>query len=249
MGLTVVATPIGHQDDISIRAIELLKAADLIVGEEFKEVSKLLKFLKIEKKELKVLNEHSKDSDVEELCLDCQSKKVILVSDCGTPGFCDPGFQLVKACRKKRISITSAPGPSSLMTLLSLSSERIFDFYFRGFLPAETEARRLSLLHLKNSSEPIIIMDTPYRLLKTLEDLQKHVPIRRLLLGLNLTQNSEMIFEGTAEEVLKQIRTEKIEKAEFILLIYKAKEMLNIKRTTPSKNAEGKKYFQSRNKK
>lgn len=221
MGLTLVATPIGHRDDISLRAIGLLKSADLIIGEEFKEVSKLLKFLEIEKKELRVLNEHSKEDDVAELCKECKTKNVVLVSDCGTPGFCDPGFQLVKACRSKQIAVASAPGASSLMTLLSHSSERINDFYFRGFLPAETEAREQAFANLKKTSEPVVLMDTPYRLLKILAELQKFIPRRRMLLGLSLTQETEKVYEGTVEEVIQQLNADKIEKAEFILLIYK----------------------------
>ena len=95
MSLFVIATPIGHAKDISLRAIETLQAAEVVIGEEFKEVSKLLKGLDIKGKPLEVLNEHSTPDDIQNLLKLCQTKRVALVSDCGTPGFCDPGAALI----------------------------------------------------------------------------------------------------------------------------------------------------------
>ncbi len=94
MALQLIATPLGHAGDITLRAIEALREADIVVGEERKEVSKLLKALGIEGKRLELLNEHSKDEDVRELAGLCRTQKVALVTDCGTPGFCDPVHDL-----------------------------------------------------------------------------------------------------------------------------------------------------------
>ena len=121
MPLKLVATPIGDPKDITLRAIDVLKEADVVIGEERREVSKLLKSLGIEAKMLELLNEHSRDNDVTDLLELCRTKSVALVTDCGTPGFCDPGARLVAACRREGILSTPVPGASSLMCLLSVS--------------------------------------------------------------------------------------------------------------------------------
>src|SRR5947207_403646 len=118
MSLHLVAVPIGDPGDITQRAIATLAAADIVVGEERKEVSKLLKALGVQGKRMELLNEHSKDSDVTELAGFCRELKVALVTDCGTPGFCDPGARLVAACRSQNTAMTTVPGASSLMCLL-----------------------------------------------------------------------------------------------------------------------------------
>jgi 16S rRNA (cytidine1402-2'-O)-methyltransferase len=218
MSLTLVAIPIGNPLDMSQRALDHLRNADLVIGEEFREVSTLLKSLSIEKKEMKTLNEHSATDEIDFLRSECQLKKVVLVSDCGTPNFCDPGFQLVKECRRHQISVRSVPGASSLMMILSLTSERIFDFYFKGFLPANTDEREKALIQLKKINQPIILMDTPYRLKKILQDLHTIFPNRKMLLGLDLTQENELILEGVPFEVSRHLDREK---AEFMILIYK----------------------------
>ena len=142
--LTLIATPIGRTDEITIHSLELLRNADVVICESTKETSKLLKQHEIKAKKYEVLDEHSTAEDVKALTEICRSQNVVLVSDCGTPGFCDPGFQVVEQCRKAGIQVQSSLGASSLMGLLSLSSQRIYQFHFRGFIPAENVARSLS---------------------------------------------------------------------------------------------------------
>jgi 16S rRNA (cytidine1402-2'-O)-methyltransferase len=215
--LYVVATPIGDVSEISLRALEVLKAAEVIICESTKEASKLLRAHGITGKTYELLNEHTTPDEVKALAVICADKYVALVSDCGTPGFCDPGAHLVKLCRQKKIPVKSVLGASALMGLLSLSGERIDQFIFRGFLPAETEARRKALQEIQKEKRPMILMDTPYRLKKTLGDLQEFFPKRRALLTLNLSQSDETILEGTGENLLKQLP---FEKAEFMILLY-----------------------------
>ena len=215
--LTLVATPIGRIDEITLRSIELLKSADVIVCESTKETSKLLKQLEIKANRYEVLNEHSVKEDVHNLVELCKTLNVVLVSDCGTPSFCDPGFQLVKLCRQYKIKVQSSLGASSLMGLISLSSQQIHQFYFRGFIPAESGAREREWQVLKKTKEPFVLMDTPYRLKKMIDECCQHLSQRQMLLTLNLSQESETILEGTPEQVRAQI---KLEKAEFMILIY-----------------------------
>jgi 16S rRNA (cytidine1402-2'-O)-methyltransferase len=215
--LTLIATPIGRTDEITLRSLELLKTADVVICESTKETSRLLKSYEIKAKRYEVLNEHSTAEEISDLFELCKTQNTVLVSDCGTPGFCDPGFQLVKLCRQKKIPVQSSLGASSLMGLLSLSSERINQFYFRGFIPAENQAREKEWQTLKKVKEPIVLMDTPYRLKKIIDECAQHLDDRRMLLVTNLSQEDETALEGRPSEVKANLRAEK---AEFMILVY-----------------------------
>lgn len=215
--LYVVATPIGDYNEISLRGLEALSSAEIIICESTKEASQLLRFHKISGKKYELLNEHSTGDDIQKLVKLCEQHTCALVSDAGTPGFCDPGSTLISLCRKKNILVKSILGPSCLMGLLSLSGEYLHQFVFRGFLPAENVAREKALLELTREKRAIVIMDTPYRLKKTLTDMQNFFKDRRFLLALNLSQENEKIIEGSIQDIIKKLDREK---AEFILLIY-----------------------------
>ncbi len=215
--LYLVATPIGDISEISLRALEILKNADLVICESTKEASKLLKSHGLKAKEYRVLDEHSRPDDHLELLEICKEKIVALVSDCGTPGFCDPGAELVGLCRRNKVVVKSVLGPSSLMGLLSLAGRKVPQFHFRGFLPAENEERKRSWLELKKTKDAIILMDTPYRLGKLLAETKEHFPGRPVLLTINLSQENEMVLEGRIEDVVNAWNQEK---AEFMLLLY-----------------------------
>lgn len=215
--LFVVATPIGDNNEISIRALDILRECELVICESTKEASKLLRSHGISGKTYEVLDEHSTPEDKQALVPLCADKKVALVSDCGTPGFCDPGADLVRLCRQKNIPVRSVLGPSALMGLLSLSGQRLDEFVFRGFLPAETEARGKACRELTKEKRAIILMDTPYRMKKTLTDMKEHFSDRRFLLVTNLSQEDECQLEGTIDKLISGLP---YEKAEFMLLIY-----------------------------
>ncbi|WII72908.1 16S rRNA (cytidine(1402)-2'-O)-methyltransferase [Bdellovibrio sp. 22V] len=217
--LYLVATPIGEVGEITLRALEVLKNCEVVICESTKEASKLLRAHGISGKTYEILDEHSKPEDKAALVPLCAEKNVALVTDCGTPGFCDPGADLVRLCRQKGIAVKSVLGASSLMGLLSLSGQRLDEFVFRGFLPAETEARGKALRELTKEKRAVIIMDTPYRLKKTLNDMKEHFPQRKFLLTLNLSQEDETILEGAIEKIISGLP---FEKAEFMLLMYPA---------------------------
>lgn len=216
MSLYVVATPIGHPKDISLRALEILKEAELVIGEERKVCARFLKSLELLPKEIELLNEHSDQQDLEFLFQQCQHKKVALISDCGTPGFCDPGANLIQLCRKKQIDVHTLPGASSLMVFLSGVGQRLDQFYFRGFLPAKTEVRESEWKKLKNSKIPVIIMDTPYRLSKTLAECAQYLPHSYCYLGAELTKENEIFVEGSPKKLSQKFLGQK---KEFLLLI------------------------------
>ena len=217
MALYIVATPIGNPQDISLQALEILKRVEIVIGEEPKACKRLLSSLQLGRKELYFINEHSKAEDTAELIELIKKQDVALISDCGTPGFCDPGHLVIKAAREKNLKINVAPGASSLMYLLSLSSQRIDEFYFLGFPPAKTEMREKKWRELAGFKFPICFLETPYRLEKTLNDLKKHFSKRKILIGLNLSQEGEKVFEGLAKNIPKDFFGKK---AEPIILIY-----------------------------
>jgi 16S rRNA (cytidine1402-2'-O)-methyltransferase len=215
--LYLVATPIGDTSEITLRALEILKTADIILCESTKETSRLLKSHQIKAKKYELLNEHTTADELKDLVLLCKNETVALVSDCGTPGFCDPGNDLIKHCRKENITVKSVLGASALMGLLSLSSVRLYQFLFRGFLPAENEKRAIEWAKLKTEKNAFIIMDTPYRLKKTIDECVQNIGARDILLTLNLSQPEEHVLEGRPSYVSQNL---KYDKAEFMLLVY-----------------------------
>lgn len=215
MPLFVVATPIGNDQDLSQRAREILASADLIIGEELKELRQILKAAGVQAKAMDQLNEHSRPADIEHFVNEAKSKMVALVSDCGTPGFCDPGADLVNACHKANIEVHPVPGASSLMAFLSICGLRLDQFVFFGFLPAKNELREKAWASVKKQTLPVILMETPYRSGKLFDELATQVPQRFCVLGMNLTQPTQKLIRGKGLDCKKR----KLDEAEPIALI------------------------------
>jgi 16S rRNA (cytidine1402-2'-O)-methyltransferase len=218
MALYIVPVPIGHPDDFTLRAIAILKTCSAIIVEERKESSRWLRTIGISGKPLYQLNEHSSPVDVDELVRLATESDLALISDSGTPNFCDPGYQLVAGLRQRGVRIEALPGASSLMTLLSYTSRPLRSFLFYGFLPQETEARKQAWQQFKTLPWPLVIMDTPYRLTKTLEEARQHWGPNAILLGCDLTQETQWVYEGPARELPRELINKK---AEFLILLYK----------------------------
>ncbi len=222
--LFIVSTPIGNYFDITIRAVDTLKNTEIIVCEEIKEYNKLAKFLNINKEPI-LLNEHNELSATDEIVkLLLEGNNVSLISDSGTPAFSDPGRYLINKCIDYIIKVEFIAGANSVLAALVMCGFDISRFYFLGFLSPKTNIRRKELMELSKLDRAIILMDTPYRLLTLLSDLKTTIPTRRIFIGLNLTQNNEKGYRGTAEEIIKQLVNEfgeKKIKGEFILIIDK----------------------------
>lgn len=217
MPLTLVPTPIGHNDDFTLRGLESLRAATHIIVEERKESTVWLRAHGITKGSYETLNEHSTPEDIKALTALCRDHDVALITDCGTPAFCDPGADLVKACRAAGIQVRALPGASSLMTLLSLTGERLDEFVFRGFLPVKTEEREPAWKALSREARAIVILETPYRCKKWIQEAAQFHPERRFLIALNLTQPNELVVEAKGRDLPGKIPAEK---AELIALMY-----------------------------
>ncbi len=217
--LFIVSTPIGNQRDITLRAQDVLSEVDAVICEEHRQGSTLLKEMGLQGKELILLNEHNeKESSpiiAEELAL---GKRYALISDCGTPAFADPGTQLIKICYEKAIRVIPVPGPSSLITAISLSPLSMEEFYFAGFLPKEKEIRRQKLNFFRKMKVPIILMDAPYRLSRLLSDVSDSFgKLCRVTMAFDLTLPTEIILNGSIQEIQKNMNDKK---GEFILILY-----------------------------
>jgi 16S rRNA (cytidine1402-2'-O)-methyltransferase len=217
--LFVVATPIGHPGEITSRAIEVLSDVELIICEERKVASRLLKQLDISKP-LMELNEHNEDEMVEQVLMKLLAgQNLALISDCGTPVFSDPGRKLLEIMYGSNIPVVPVSGPSSLMTAISVCPFDLRQFLFLGFLPPQTEQRKQVLQRHSSSTEPIILMDTPYRMAKLLDEVASAFGKKQtIFLATDLTLPSERIYIGEVQEIQAKVQQRK---AEFILIIEK----------------------------
>lgn len=217
--LYIVSTPIGNYDDISIRALKILKEADFIICEEFKEARRLLSHYEIEK-ELHSLNEHNEEESSQEILkLLSAGKSAALITDCGTPLFSDPGTLLVQLCVNSNIDVVPIPGANSILPALVGSGFKLDKFYYAGWLSPKSDIRKNELLRLKSVKELIIIMETPYRLAAILTDVSKILGTsKQICIAFDLTLPTEKFLRGTASEILKIVQSHKL-KGEFVLII------------------------------
>lgn len=215
--LYIVATPIGNLKDITSRALEVLKKVDAVICEEIRQGSRLLHQLGVENT-LLTLNEHNEAEEAANIMVRlARGESMAIISDAGTPVFADPGQHLLELLYQADIPVSPIPGPSSLMAALSLCDFPIDRFVFAGFPPVKSGQRENFLAKYKTESVPVILMDTPYRLTKLLEEVQsvfgKHQDI---LLACDLTLRKEAIFRGQIADILSKVSGQK---REFILIL------------------------------
>jgi len=220
--LFVVSTPIGNLADISYRALEILRKVDLILCEDTRVVKKLLFHYQIQKPLLSY-HQHSKLQKVNYIIsLLEQGKNLALVSDAGTPGLSDPGNKLIKEIvdkLKENVKIVPVPGPSALTCAVSISGFPMDRFLFLGFLPKKKKRNKF-LEQIIESNYPVIFYESPYRIVKTLNDLVKLNKELEIVVCRELTKKFERIYRGKIEEVLEKMLKDKI-KGEFVVIVGK----------------------------
>jgi 16S rRNA (cytidine1402-2'-O)-methyltransferase len=218
--LYLVATPIGNYDDITYRALRILKEVDVIVYEERKEGERLLNNFNITGKIIENLNEHNESTDSSNIInYLMQGKNVALISDAGTPVFSDPGQILVRKAIEQNITIIPIPGASSLLPALTLCGFPIDEFVFCGFLSPKSNIRIEELQKLRNERRTMAFMDTPYRLVPLLKDIAEVLGHeRRVCVAFNLTMSDEQCFRGTAFELFQYFEKNKL-KGEFVIVV------------------------------
>lgn len=226
--LFIIATPIGNLSDFSFRALEALKQVDLILCEDTRITKKLLEYYKIEKPVLSY-HQHSKLQKINYI-LDLLKggKNLALVSDAGTPGISDPGNLLIKEVVEKlgeKVKIIPVPGPSAAITATSISGFPMDRFLFLGFPPAKRKRKKFFKEVIK-SKYPVIFYESPYRIVRTLNELA-HCPHAgilnkelRIVVARELTKKFETVYRGKIDEVLQKIEKDKI-LGEFVVVVGK----------------------------
>lgn len=216
--LYIVPTPIGNLDDITLRAVNVLRDVDFILAEDTRTTSFLLKHLGIEKKLYShhKFNEHATVKMVAESI--AAGRNAALVSDAGTPGISDPGFLLVRTCVEAGIEVETLPGATALIPALVQSGFPCDRFCFEGFLP-QKKGRAKQLQSLAAEERTMIFYESPYRVVKCLEQfVEVFGPERRVSVSRELTKKFEQTVRGTVAEVLEHFRTTD-PKGEFVIVL------------------------------
>ena len=227
-GLYLVATPIGNLGDISLRALALLRAVDLILAEDTRTSLRLLDRYSI-RKPLEALHQHNEGARAEALVTRIQQDNlaVALISDAGTPLLSDPDFPLVRAALAAGLMVTALPGASALLCALTLSGLPAERFVFEGFLPPKTAARRAALEALVHEPRTMVFHESAHRIAATLDDLLAVMgPTRQLAIARELTKLHETVYRGSIAEVHARMAADPhATRGEFVVVLEGADEV------------------------
>ena len=213
MTLFVIPTPIGNLEDITLRALRVLREADLVACEDTRRTGRLLSFYEI-KKDLLSYHEHNEERLAPELAERARTESVALVTDAGTPSVSDPGYRLLRSCIEAGIRVEVLPGPSALVTALVASGLPTDTVVFAGFPPRKGGARTALLERIVGEPSTFVLFESPYRLSKTLSELSADTPVA---VCRELTKLHEEVFRGSAGEAVK--RFSEGAKGEIVLVI------------------------------
>ena len=204
--LVIVATPIGNLSDISPRALDALRPADLVACEDTRQSLKLLNHFGIQKPLVSYhdFNEEKKASELGEKIRG--GSTIALVSDAGTPGISDPGYRLVRYCREHGLTVLSIPGPNAAVAALAASGLPSDEFFFVGFLPPKKSARREKIESLRSVPATLIVYEAPHRIEATLTDLLEVLGDREVCVARELTKIHEEFLFGKLSEVAGKVK-------------------------------------------
>jgi 16S rRNA (cytidine1402-2'-O)-methyltransferase len=221
--LYVVGTPIGNLEDITLRALRVLKEVDIIACEDTRQTQKLLTHYAISTRTISY-HEHNEVERSAELVEEMQrGASVALVSDAGMPAVSDPGYRLISRAIESGVTVVPIPGPSAFLSALVGSGFPGESFCFRGFLPAKPGERRTVLREIRNSSTTLIFYEAPHRIVATLEDVVEILgPARQIVIARELTKVHEEFMRASAADVLEDLKQRDAVKGEITLLIARA---------------------------
>ena len=216
--LYIVSTPIGNLEDITLRALKVLKDVDLIAAEDTRRTKGLLNHYGISKPLTSYFSHNEKEKGEYLLNKLKDGKNIALVSDAGTPGISDPAYYLIKLALENNIEVHPIPGPAGVITALSVSGLPTDKFIFEGFLPRKSGRRLKRLESFINEERTIIIYESPHRILATLQEIRDILGNRPVAIGREMTKVYEEIIRGTADEVIQKLKGRKV-KGEITLII------------------------------
>lgn len=217
--LYIVATPIGNLEDITLRALRILREVDIIAAEDTRQTRKLLTCHEIAKKHLVSYHDHNKIKQASYLIEKLRSGfSVALVSDAGTPGISDPGYHLINKAIEGGIKVIPIPGPSATIISLSVSGLPTDSFVFEGFLPSKEAQRRNRLKRLAGETRTIIFYESPRRIVETLKDIIEVLGDRRVAVVRELTKIHEEVMRGRVSEILGRL-AERTIKGEIVIVL------------------------------
>jgi len=216
--LYVVATPIGNMEDITLRAIRILKEVDLIACEDTRRTQKLLNHHGIHSR-CESYHEHNEMTRAPELVVQLEEGlKIALVSDAGMPVISDPGFRLVHLAIRHKIPVIPVPGASAFVATLAAAGLPVDQFRFLGFLPSKKGARRKALEDMKNATKTLVFYEAPHRLIDMLADVVSVLGDRAVVIGREVTKVHEEFLRGPLSEVLERLRKRTV-KGEITVLV------------------------------
>lgn len=218
--LILVATPIGNLSDITTRAVDALREADVICCEDTRHSSKLLQRIGVSEKPLIIVNEHTEHDAREKLVgMVAQGKTVALITDAGSPGISDPGERIVRAVIDAGGVVTAMPGPSAAIMAVTVSGLPSARFVFEGFLPRSGAERKERLEAVVNEQRTVVLYEAPHRLHKTLTDLEAMCGAhRRIVIAAELTKVHEELWRGTLHDAVKR-HADAEPRGEFVLVL------------------------------
>jgi 16S rRNA (cytidine1402-2'-O)-methyltransferase len=216
--LYVVATPIGNLKDITLRAIEVLKSVDLIACEDTRHTKILLEHYGIAKPTTSFFQRNRFTKAEYLLGLLKDNKDIALVSDAGTPGILDPGYNLINLAIKNNLEMTFIPGPAALVNALVLSGKPAHEFYFAGFLPNKKISRKNKLQELSGLKCTLICYESTHRILASLQDIGEVFGDREIVVARELTKKFEEVIRSTPQAIIEKFRHQK-PRGEFVVII------------------------------
>jgi 16S rRNA (cytidine1402-2'-O)-methyltransferase len=216
--LYLVATPIGNLEDITLRALRVLRECDVVAAEDTRRTGLLLKHFEISKPLLSYFQFNEARRSEELLERLSRGEKIALVTDAGSPGISDPGERVVQAAIAAGFRVEPVPGPSALVAALTASGLPSDEFHFVGFLPHKSGQRRTRLESLRNTGGTLVFYESPYRVEKILGELKEVFPERQVVLARELTKKFEEFLRGTPAELLEVLQKRSL-KGEFVVLV------------------------------
>ncbi|MFL6334643.1 MAG: 16S rRNA (cytidine(1402)-2'-O)-methyltransferase [Pyrinomonadaceae bacterium] len=217
--LYLVATPIGNLEDVTRRALRVLGEADVVACEDTRRTRQLLEHFGIRARTLSYHEHNERERAAELAQLIEAGQTVALVSDAGTPGVNDPGYRVVRACVERNLSVVPVPGPTAFVAALTASGLPTDEFYFGGFLPAKSHARREKLAAVRQLRATLVFYETPHRLAHALADAREVLGEREAAVARELTKLHEEIVRGRLSELAERFAPEGAARGELVLVI------------------------------